>query len=78
MIIYDVAEEGTGIPGHIVSVIEDVHDVKWCALQIKEEICVIKRFLTPIHDSLWLQWWGETPGSGPYYIMEITDVTFAV
>ena len=74
----DVTEEGTGIPGHIASIIEDVHGVKWFAMQIKKETGVIKRFVTPIHDSLWRKWCGKTPGSAPYDIMGMTDITFSV
>ena len=36
MIIYDVTEERTCIPSHIISVIEDVHDMKGCTLYKKE------------------------------------------
>ena len=74
MIIYDVTEERTCIPSHIISVIEDFHDMKGCALYIKK----IKRFMNPIHNSVRLQWWDEAPGSSPYYIMKVTDVTFTI
>ena len=66
--IYDVTDERTCIPSHIISIVEDVHDMKRCTLQIKKEIGVIKRFITPIYNFLWLYWWGETASSTPYCV----------
>ena len=78
MTIYDVTEEPTCIPSHIFSVIEDVKDIKGCTSYIKKKVGVIKRFITLIHNSVWLQWWREAPSSSPYYIMKVNDVTFTI
>ena len=68
MTIYDVTDERTCIPSHIISIVEDVYDMKRCTLQIKKEIGVIKRFITLIYNFLWLYCWGETPSSTPYCV----------
>ena len=63
---------------YVISVIEDVHDITGCTLYIKKKVGVIKRCITSIHNSVWLQWWRKAPSSSPYYIMKVTDVTFTI